>query len=240
LIFSKGRWEMKAYIMLVIVLVAAVGVRAEITVDAARGDVRARHGVTESWTEVAAGDVLKPNDSIRTGPGAQAVIRVEGEDASRTIRLPGDVIVELSDIRQLTQEELMLKLTMEKVRMAPSDWKTGELGVPGAAVVHGSDRSSEETPLENDLATGKLQLNGVRVLFDNSLYSTCILRGMEVFRQYPALGASVRDRMMVAEALSRTGLKGEALAEYGTLAEMEGLSEAERAEIAARMNSLRR
>jgi hypothetical protein len=213
---------MKAYIMLVIVLVAAVGVRAEITVDAARGDVRARHGVTESWTEVAAGDVLKPNDSIRTGPGAQAVIRVEGEDASRTIRLPGDVIVELSDIRQLTQEELMLKLTMEKVRMAPSDWKTGELGVPG------------------DLATGKLQLNGVRVLFDNSLYSTCILRGMEVFRQYPALGASVRDRMMVADALARTGLTGEALAEYGTVAKMEGLTGAERAEISARMKSLRR
>ena len=231
---------MKATMMLALMLAAAAALRAEITVETARGDVRARHGVTESWTAVARGDVLKPNDSIRTGRESQAVIRVQGEEGTRTISLPGEVIVELSDIRELTQEELMLKLTMEKVRMAPSDWKTDELGVPGAAVVHGSDRSSGETPLENDLATGKLHLNGARVLFDNNLYSTCILRGMEVFRRYPALASSVPDRMMVADALARTGLKGEALAEYGAVSEMEGLSDRERAEVAARVKSLRR
>ena len=148
--------------------------------------------------------------------------------------------MELSDIRELTQEELMLKLTMEKVRMAPSDWKTDELGVPGAAVVHGSDQSSEEPLAENDLATGTLQMNGVRVLFDNRLYSTCILRGMEVFRQYPALAASIPNRMMVADALVRTGLTGEAMAEYGTLAAMPELTDQEREVIAARIKSLRR
>ena len=77
------------------------------------------------------------------------------------------------------------------------------------------------------------------MLYQNELYSTCILRGMEVFRQYPALSSSFADRMMVAEALERTGLKGEALAEYGTLAEMDGLSSAEREELALRIKSLR-
>jgi len=231
---------MKAIMLAAVVCAGLALARAEITVEAARGEVRARHGVTESWTAVATGDVLKPNDSIRTGVGSAATIRVGDGEESRTIRLPGEVIVELSDLRELTQEELMLKLTMEKVRMAPSDWKSNELGVPGAAVVHGSDRASDATPLENDLRTGQLQLNGARVLYDNSLYSTCILRGMEVFRQYPALAASVPDRMMVADALARTGLTGEALAEYGTLEEVEGLSEQERAEIGRRIASLRR
>ena len=231
---------MKAFIALMLVLAGCAALHAEITVETARGNVRARHGVTESWIAVAPGDVLKPNDSIRTGEGSQAVIRVEGEGPARTIRLPAEVIVELSDIRELTQEELMLKLTMEKVRMAPSDWKTDELGVPGAAVVHGSDQSSEEPLAENDLATGKLQMNGVRVLFDNMLYSTCILRGMEVFRQYPPLAASVPNRMMVADALVRTGLTGEAMAEYGTLSAMPELTDQEREVIAARIRSLRR
>lgn len=231
---------MKSIMLAVLVCTGLMLARADITVEMARGDVHARHGVTESWTAVATGDVLKPNDSIRTGVGSGATISVaDGEDV-RTFRLPAEVIVELSDLRELTQEELMLKLTMEKVRMAPSDWKSNELGVPGAAVVHGSDRASDATPLENDLRTGQLQLNGARVLFDNRLYSTCILRGMEVFRQYPALAASVPDRMMVADALARTGLKGEALAEYGVLEEMEGLSEEEQAEIGRRITSLRR
>ena len=88
-----------------------------ITVQSARGEVSVRHGVTESWTPVGPGDLLRPHDSMKTGGSGAAVLSVAMPSGAKTMTLPSDVIVDMSDIRDLSQEELMLKLTMEKVRV---------------------------------------------------------------------------------------------------------------------------
>jgi hypothetical protein len=63
---------------------------------------------------------------------------------------------------------------------------------------------------------------------------------MEVFRHYPSMAESVRNRIMVAEALIESDLRGEGLAEYGAIAKMEGLSEEERALVKERMDEIRK
>jgi hypothetical protein len=233
---------MKIGMLLLLAALAATALGGEITVRTLQGDVRVRHGVTEHWTAVAVGDVLRPNDSVRTGESGSAVLELarEGTSAVRTIVLPEDVIVDVSDVRTLTKEELMLKLTMEKVRSSSYQWKTDELQMPTAAVVHGQESGTEEELRENDQETGRLQLNGARVLYENGFYSTCILRAMEVFRHYPSMAESVRNRIMVAEALVESDLRGEGLAEYGAIAKMEGLSEEERALVKERMDAIRK
>ena len=50
------------------VLLAAATLRGgEITLQKVQGDVQLRQGISEVWHQVAAGDVLKPDDTIRTG-----------------------------------------------------------------------------------------------------------------------------------------------------------------------------
>jgi len=228
--------------MLLVVATASTALGGEITVRTLEGDVRVRHGVTEHWSEVAVGDVLRPNDSVRTGKTGSTVLDLDrdGSGTVRTVSLPPEVIVDVSDMRTLTQEELMLKLTMEKVRSSSYKWKTDELRMPNAAVVHGQGSGTEEGLKENDQATGRFQLNGARVLFENGFYSTCILRAMEVFRHYPSLAESFASRLMVAEALVESDLRGEALAEYGAITRIEGLSEEERALVRERMDAIRK
>jgi hypothetical protein len=163
-----------------------------------------------------------------------------GAGASRTVVLPGEVIVDMSDIRDLTQEELMLKLTMEKVRASSYQWKSDDLRIPSAAVVHGADKSSNLNLSESDPATGVLELNGAHVLFENGFFATCALKAMEVFRLYPPLGKEFRDRMMVAEALEKANLRGEAVNEYGAIATLDGITSEQQALVHTRIEGLRK
>jgi hypothetical protein len=120
-----------------------------------QGDVSVRQGVTEVWTRAAVGDVLRPDDTMKTGPKGSAVLIVSmGNGTFKRITLPPEVIVDMSDIRELSQDELMLKLTMEKVRSSPYEWKNEDLQVPNAAVIHGTDKSAGSAALENDPAVG--------------------------------------------------------------------------------------
>ena len=45
-----------------------------ITVKSIRGDVSVRRGVTESWVSVKAGEMLRPDDTFRTGKNGSATI----------------------------------------------------------------------------------------------------------------------------------------------------------------------
>src|SRR5512136_280919 len=159
----------RAGMVLSALLIAVIACAGNITVQKIQGDVKVRRGVTEVWNTVASGDILRPNDTMRTGPDGSAIIVVHpGESGTpKRLTLPAQVIVDMSDIRDLTQEELMLKLTMEKVRASSQEWKNGELRIPNAAVVHGEDRSTRNSAVENDGRVGQMLLNGARVLFEN-------------------------------------------------------------------------
>jgi len=231
-------------IFMIVIFLAFASLKAaagDVVIQKAQGDVRARQGVAEVWNTVSVGDVLRPNDTMKTGKRSSAVLlaRVEGKPDKR-ISLPADVIVDISDIRELTQEELMLKLTMEKVRSSSYEWKTNELQMPNATVVHGQDRRSTEPLSENHTEVGMLQWNGTRVLLDNGFYSTGVLRAMEVFRMYPGISSAVSNRLLFAEALEKAQLRGEAVAEYGSIAGMPGLTAAQQSHVQVRLAALRK
>ena len=235
---------MKTIVLMLFLGVACSVARAaeSIIIQRADGEVSVRHGVAEVWNKVAPGDVLRPNDTMRTGKGGNVVLLVQwGTTAtSKKMSLPPHVIVDMSDIRDLTQEELMLKLTMEKVRGSSYQWKNDGMAIPDAAVVHGANNATAAPLSENDIQTGRLQLNGVRVLYENGFFASCVLRAMEVFRLYPALSSSFEHRLMLAEAMEKANLRGEALAEYGAVSRLEGLTSGQQVQVQGRIQTLRK
>lgn len=209
----------------------------DIVVQKMMGDVTVRHGVAEVWSAVSVGDVLRPDDTMKTGKKGEAVILAGGV---KRITLPPGVILDMSDIRTFSQEELMLKLTMERVRASSYEWKRNGLNIPNVTTVHGSNKAQSAPVDESDVQTGLLQMNGTKVLYDNGFYSTCVLKAMHVLRQYPPLRAQFPNRLLVAEALEKAHLRGEALNEYVTLSNAEGLTLEQRAIIEARIGHLRK
>jgi hypothetical protein len=225
---------------LLLVLVASAG---EIVVQKIDGDVSVRKGIGEEWTRVATGDVLRPNDTIRTGKQGAAVIVVRWpseQSHPKRVTLPQEVMVDLSDIRDLTQEELMLKLTLEKVRASTSQWKNDGLHIPNAGVIHGDDRSAPQPVATIGSQDGEYLLNGAKVLFENGYFATCLLKAMRVFRSYPALRENVDHRLLLAQAMERATLRGEATAEYGALLGSPGLTSSQQKLIELRLQELRR
>ena len=233
---------MKSLVLIVIACTVVAGAAAgEITVQKTQGDVSVRHGVGEAWTKVSVGDVLKPDDTIKTGKHGSAVLVTSSDMlATKKITLPGEVIVDMSDIRELSQEELMLKLTMERVRSSSYEWKNKELNIPNAAVVHGADRLTAAPLNENDIETGTLQLNGTRVLYDYGYFPTSVLKAMDVLRRYPSLAEKFENRFMIAQSLEKANLRGEALSEYVNLSSSESISAGQKEILRAKVSSLRK
>jgi hypothetical protein len=210
-------------VVLLGLMVHAGSVAGEITVSRIQGDVMARAGMQETWEVVTKGDKLKPHDSMRTGKNSTAVLLVSIDETRKPVKitLPSNVILDLSDIRTLTRDELILKLTMERVKSSEYDWKDSELNVPNATVVHGERRDSGDAQ-EDESAI--LRMNGTRVLFQNGYFSTCALRGLSLMGRFPSLGETFENRHMVAESLERSDLRGEALNEYLALSAMPNLT----------------
>ncbi len=208
-----------------------------ISVQKIQGDVQVRHGVTEQWSTIASGDALKPDDSMRTGKNGLAIILALKGGVQKHITLPAEVIVDMADVRDLTPEELMLKLTMERVRTSPYI-SPEDLTAPNAGVVHGANEASGPNLPENDPAAGTMQWNGARVLFDNGFYSTCALKGMELYRLYPETAKHYADRIIVAQSLERANLRGEALSEYNAILALKDLSQSQQASVRQEMKLL--
>lgn len=229
--------------VLTLLLSGAMVVQAgTITIQKINGEVAVRHGVTEEWTTVAAGDALRPYDSMRTGKAGSATLLLqEGPSgAVRRLALPADVIVDMSDVRELTQEELMLKLTMQKVRATPEQERNGGPQISNAAVMHGTDAGRTGVMAENDPQVGRSLLNGAKVLLENGFSATAVLRTMEVFRLFPSLAGVVDNRLVLAGAMEKANLRGEAVTEYHAIRKMEGISSAQVAVVSARIEALRR
>jgi hypothetical protein len=235
---------MKTLLGVLALCLAARAWAGEIMIEKISGDVSVRHGVTEVWTKAAPGDLLRPDDTMKTGKKGRAILvatsSADASSAHKRIDFPGDVIVDISDIRDLSQEELMLKLTMEKVRASSYQWKQDDLKIPNAPVIHGEDKGSAAALKENSVATGVMELNGARVLFDNGFYATCALKTMEVFREFPPLAGEFHNRMLVAQALEKANLRGEALSEYATIATLGTLTADQETLIRERIASLRK
>ncbi len=198
-------------VLLILMIVSVAQMFADAQIVAIKGDVQIRRGVSEQWVPAALGDILKPDDSMRSGKKSSATIIVNG---NQKISVPEMVILDCSDLRMLSREQLLLMLAMERVRSVQPAERDNDMFIPKTSTMHGENIDKAGTPDARGSKGGVLQLNGTRVLYDQGFYATCVLRAKEVFRLNPTLMSKVDARLMVGNALERMKLNGEALGEY--------------------------
>lgn len=206
----------------------------DFTVKTVRGTVEVRRGVNEEWKKLKAGDVLKPEDTMRTGKSAAATI----ESVNKTLSVPELTMIDISDVRNLTQEEFLLKLAMENILAVP-EREENETVLPSTTVLRGSNKEKEVRVDVRPLEVGTMQLQGARVLFDNAFFGTSILKTKETFRTYPELKSNYDARILTAQAFERMHLTNEAVAEYALLAK-ENLTPAQQKVVQGSIGRLKR
>lgn len=233
----KGIRSIIVFALLIVMAAIALG-GEQITLQKMQGDVRVRAGVTETWAKANAGDLLKPDATLRTGKQSSALIVLASNN--KKISLPPEVMVDISDICELTQEELMLKLTMEKVRSSSYEWKNKDMNLPNITSVHGDPKDKKTSLSEANPEIGTQQMKGTLVLYENGFYSTSALRAMDVLRRYPALRQKFENRLLVPQALEKSNLKNEALNEYMALSIAQDITKEQRDLVQARIMQLKR
>src|SRR5260221_1239421 len=127
---------------MIILFLAVIGgtvVRADIRVIAVKGAVSVRHNVQEEWIPVSRGDLLKPDDSMKSGGKSSASLLVDGKT---TVVLPEMAIIDLSDLRTLSKEDLLLKLAMERIRRIPAKDRDQDISIPQATTLHGENKDA--------------------------------------------------------------------------------------------------
>ncbi len=205
---------MKRIVTTILLGLFAIPVLAnDFTVKTVRGTVEVRRGVNEEWKKLKAGDILKPEDTMRTGNSAAATI----ESVNKTLSVPELTMIDISDVRNLTQEEFLLKLAMENILAVP-EREENETVLPSTTVLRGSNKEKEVLEDARSLEVGTMQLQGARVLFDNAFFGTSILKTKETFRTYPELKSNYDARILTAQAFEKMRLTNEAVAEYALLA----------------------
>src|SRR5437667_6450504 len=117
----------KLLLLAVLMFVYSLAAAAAIKVATSKGGVYVRHNVQEEWVRVAPGDELKPDDSMKLEKSSAATLVIDGK---KKIPLPELVAIDLSDLRTLTQGELLLKLAMEQVRTVPAVEHPQEMELP--------------------------------------------------------------------------------------------------------------
>ncbi|MGA9363413.1 MAG: hypothetical protein WBW16_03500 [Bacteroidota bacterium] len=202
---------MKKLIAVLIVLTSCYTLTAgEITVKRVKGTAEVRHGVSEAWAKLNVGVSLGPESTIKTGKNSSLTILVE----DRKVIISERTMMDLADLREMSQEELLLKLAEADVRVAPSRDGSDETPIPNTTVVHGRNMAVPEITTSNQNDIREMEVRGTKLLYSYGFFPTCILKAKQTMLYYPDLKSRFEFRSMIGQALEKMGLTGEALGEY--------------------------
>jgi hypothetical protein len=202
-----------AIVLIVLLAYPALSSDGQLTVQRIEGDVYVRHGVAEKWSEATPGSTLRPEDTIRTGRNASAILRrVDGT----VYRIPPVTMVDVSDFRSMSREELLLRLAMEDMLSVP-ERIDDDRPLPRTTVLHGRSRERADDTADLDLTMARYRVNGARYLIEQDYRGSAVLKIRETLRLYPEGEYRIGAMMLAAESLESMELFEEASRYYRTV-----------------------
>ncbi len=225
---------MRTIVTVCALALVATGAIAGMKLTSVNGDVTIRRGADLTWQKALPGSAVTPLDAVKTGPKSSVLLSLDG---AKQVAIPDNVILHFADVRILSPDELLMKLAIEGIKALPSRKHEDNPALPSVTTLHGADMTPPTKIEEPDRALAGLELNGVKVLYRNGYYATCVLRAKEAFRLDPSLLHHVDERFIVADALEKLKLNGEALEEYQLL-RTEPLTPEQQMKIEAKVRAL--
>lgn len=202
---------MKRVLMAFLILVLALSVLSAntLTVRLINGTAEVRHGVSEEWKSVAVGDVLRPEDTIRTGERSSLVLMV----GTSRVTISEMTMVDMVDFRQMSREDFMLRLAMEDILAVPGR-SDDKITLPSATVLHGSQNRNSNSIQTKFSPASTMLLRGAKLLFDYGYVATSVLRLKSSMALYPEMKSSIDALTTLAIGYEKMNLENEAKGVY--------------------------
>lgn len=192
------------------------------------GEVKVRRDVEEKWEPAAVGMLLKESDTIMTLEAGEAVLELE---SGARFRLSGNAILDVFDLREITERELFLALMAQKIgRLEPRSEKIqlriGEVSSPRSTKI---DNDSTRAPSRAATQAWRMELNAARALRTQSFLTNAALklhRAQEKFPQREDCGEVSFELAQAFETLRQTGRARDAYQAAAAQCEEQSCSEA--------------
>jgi hypothetical protein len=178
---------------------------------AVRGEVRVRRSLEETWSPAGAGTMLKPLDTVFSGEASEAVLLLE--DGTR-FTLGGNAVLDVSDLRRITERQMFLFLMSQKVERLSATDSSSAIRIVNVSVVRGSQKqaSTEPAPL-SDVRGWTREKNGAKALLDADYCTNAVVKFYKILQRHPDLkdGGEIHWCLGRAfEALKETGRAADA------------------------------
>jgi len=214
------------YIAVILYLWAGLALGQSVEIQSMHGEVRVRQGLSEDWSPARTGMTLRAIDSILSGETGGAVLRLEN---GASFRLGSWMVLDIGDLRRISERDLFLYLMSEKVKQLP-DAESRSLKIARVSVVRAEDQSQEESQTVSEAMNREpLEFNGARALFDQAFVTNAVMKVHRLLEHYPQSDNQFRSHYLLGqchEALHQSGRALEAYCAALAAAEEEGNAKA--------------
>ncbi len=197
-----------------LVLVSPLVAHASMSVKIAQvhGEVKVRRGVEEKWERAGVGMLLEEIDTIMALEGAEVVLDF-GERA--TFRLGGNAILDIADLRVITERELFLLLMSEKIgKLKPREGKIplriGEV----SAVRGGPFQKADSHATKSETPRWRMEANAAQALHEQNFLTNAALKFHRVKAAFPQRGDCGVVSYELAQTFEALKQSGKARDEY--------------------------
>lgn len=208
----KPRSLIACYWLIFSIAIASAAPQAKII--SISGEVKVRRGVEEDWHRAAVGMALENLDTILALEGAEVVLQL-GDGA--TFRLGGNAILDIADLRKMTERELFLYLMSEKIGSIPPREEKSRLRVADVSVVHGESKAESSRDAGSTGNTHRVQeTNGAKALYVQQFYPNAIVRLHKILAKYPDNEDCGEIHFLLGKSFEALGDSGQAIDAYQT------------------------
>ncbi|MDM7924628.1 MAG: hypothetical protein QUS35_01255 [bacterium] len=221
--------RMIAWIFAGLSVVSCPTAGSAVRIETVSGDVRVRRGLEENWSKARPGLPLEALDTVWSGEASGTVLLLE--DGTR-FTLGGNAILDIGDLRRVTERQMFLFLMSRKVEGLAASDSSRPIRIANVSVVRGANRG-ERTDADAGGRAGRAEWvrekNGAQALSDAGLTPNAVIRLCRILERYPGLQDGGEIHWMLGRAFETLNQPGRAMDAYRTALErIDSLNEDDR------------